>query len=53
MSEQNEQNSGLENDFAYTLKDLLEQAMGDESWEPDEAKRRQFTAELERALNYL
>ena len=37
----------------YTLKELLEQAMRDESWEPDEKKREQLAAELERAMNYL
>ena len=48
-----EKNDGSEYVIDYTLKDLLEQAMGDESWEPDEEKRKQFTSELERALNYL
>ncbi|MCL1804666.1 MAG: hypothetical protein FWG28_01485 [Clostridiales bacterium] len=40
-------------DMDYSLKDLLEQARKDESWEPDEKTRERLTAELERALNYL
>ena len=43
----------MNEDLDYTLKDLLEQAIHDESWEPDEKKRVQLVQELERALNYL
>ena len=43
----------MEDASDYTLKDLLEQAKNDESWEPDEEKRKQLAAELERTLNYL
>jgi hypothetical protein len=45
--------SDQDNALEYTLKDLLEQAKDDESWEPDKEKRERFVAELERALNYL
>ncbi|MCL2122138.1 MAG: hypothetical protein FWH28_07810 [Clostridiales bacterium] len=37
----------------YTVKDLLEQALHDESWEPDAEKREQLVQALERSLNYL
>jgi len=43
----------MEENMDYSLKDLLEQAKNDESWEPDEEKRKQLVAELERTLNYL
>ena len=46
-------NANNKTDAEYTLKELLEQAKNDESWEPDEKKRERLTAELERALNYL
>lgn len=37
----------------YSLKELLEQAKNDESWEPDEKMRERLVKELERALDYL
>jgi hypothetical protein len=40
-------------DQDYTLRELLEQAKKDESWEPDDKKRERLARELERALNYL
>ena len=45
----------IENEKApdYTLRDLLEQAKNDESWEPDEKKRELYANALERALNNL
>ena len=49
MNKDRDNNGNIE----FTLKDLLEQARNDESWEPDRKKREQLTAELERALNYL
>lgn len=47
------ENTDVNPDMDYTLKDLLEQARKDESWEPDGKTRERLTAELERALNYL
>ena len=37
----------------YTLKSLLEQAVNDESWEPDRKKRERFVAELDKAMDSL
>ena len=34
----------------YTLKDLLEQAKDDPSWEPDAKKREELVKALETAL---
>jgi hypothetical protein len=45
--------SAMNEERNYTLKDLLEQAKNDESWEPDEKKRERLVKELERALDYL
>ena len=43
----------MDENLEYTLEELLEQARNDESWEPDEEKRKVLVAELERTLNYL
>ena len=48
MSENNENA-----DYEYTLRELLEQAKKDESWEPDEKIREQLVAALARSLSNL
>ena len=35
-----------QHEYEYTVKELLEEAQNDPSWEPDEEKRKQLTAIL-------
>ena len=40
----------MENEYDYTLDDLLEAARNDSSWEPDEQKRIELTQFLQMQL---
>jgi hypothetical protein len=40
----------MENEYDYTLEDLLEAARNDSSWEEDEQRRAELTAFLQMQL---
>ena len=42
---------GRQEKYDYSIKELLEEAKNDPSWEPDEKNREDLTAELYEVLN--
>jgi len=43
----------MENNYDYTIKELLEEAKKDPSWEPDAGKREHLVMQLKAALEHV
>jgi hypothetical protein len=41
----------MNEEYDYTIDELFEEAKNDPSWEPDEEKREELTAELRGAIS--